>query len=53
MFTCFTYLELLPLYSVMLPGVDMYSPAAMQRAKKFVVDFVINGLLVNPSEAKP
>ena len=53
MFTCFTYLELLPLYSVMLPGVDMYSPAAMERAHKFVVDFVVNGLLVNPAEAKP
>jgi len=53
LFMCITYLEILPLYDVMMPGVDTSSPAAMQSAKKFVVDFVVNGLLVNPAEAKP
>ena len=53
LFMCITYLESLPLYDVMMPGVDTSSPAAMQSAKKFVVDFVVNGLLVNPAEAKP
>jgi TetR/AcrR family transcriptional regulator len=53
LFMCITYLEVLPLYAVMMPGLDTSSPAVMRSAKKFVMDFVVNGLLVNPSEAKP
>jgi TetR/AcrR family transcriptional regulator len=46
------YLALLPLYRVLLPGTDFYSPSELARAREFVVEFVVNGLLVAHPERK-
>jgi len=48
-FVCALYLSLPPLYKVMLPGTDFASPAA----REFVIEFIVNGLLISPAEAKP
>ncbi len=47
------YLSLLPLYKVMTPDIDAYSSAELAKARKFVVEFTVSGLLITPAEAKP
>ena len=53
LFAAIVYLAILPLYQMLIPSVDYSSPAAMQRGRKFVIEFVTRGLLVDPTEAKP
>jgi len=53
LFTCTTYLSMPALYKSLLPGMDFSSPEALKYARDFVVDFVVNGLLVTPAKAKP
>jgi TetR/AcrR family transcriptional regulator len=52
-FYCMCYLAGMPLYRMMLPSEDVSSPAALARAREYVVDFVIHGMLVDPGETKP
>ncbi len=52
LFMCSLYLAILPLYRVMLPGIDFTTPSEISRARKFVVDFVVSGLLTTPPETK-
>jgi AcrR family transcriptional regulator len=52
-FTCHSYLAILPLFKTMVPGLDHSSPEALARARTYIVDFVIRGLLTDPSEVKP
>jgi TetR/AcrR family transcriptional regulator len=47
------YLGILPLYKVLLPDADLSSPAALKPARDFIIEFIINGFLVIPTEAKP
>jgi TetR/AcrR family transcriptional regulator len=49
-FLCQSYLGSIPLYQMLMPGADFSSPAALARARAYIVDFVIQGLLVNPAE---
>ena len=48
LFMCLIYQALLPFFKVMMPDVDTDSPVAMKNARKYLVDFVINGLLIAP-----
>jgi len=50
---CQSYLTFLPLYQMMLPGEDVSSAAALARAREFIIDFVVHGIMVNPSETTP
>jgi AcrR family transcriptional regulator len=53
LFAATVYLAVLPLYQVLIPNANYSSPAAMQRGRMFVIDFVTRGLLIDPTEAKP
>ncbi len=53
LFVSALYLSLLPLYKVLTPDLDVYSSAEMAKAREFVVEFTVNGLLITPAEAKP
>jgi TetR/AcrR family transcriptional regulator len=48
-----SFLAILPLYRLLVPGDDLSSPAAMAQAKEFVIEFTIRGLMRDPAEAKP
>ena len=50
---CQSYLASLPLYQMILPGEDFSSAAALARAREYIVDFVVHGIVVDPSEMKP
>jgi TetR/AcrR family transcriptional regulator len=47
------YLSYLPLYRAMLPDLDFSSPAELAHARRFVIEFTVNGLLITPAKAKP
>jgi TetR/AcrR family transcriptional regulator len=47
---CQAYLASLPLYQMILPGEDVSSAAALARAREYIVDFVIHGIMVDPPE---
>ncbi|MFZ0963980.1 MAG: TetR/AcrR family transcriptional regulator [Terriglobia bacterium] len=49
---CHVNLAILPIQKVFLPGVDLSSPAALERIRAFAIDFILQGLLLAPSEAK-
>ncbi|MGB8215273.1 MAG: TetR/AcrR family transcriptional regulator [Anaerolineales bacterium] len=53
LFMCSLYLATLPLYKALIPGQDFTTPAEMAHARAFVVEFIVNGLLVSPPEGKP
>lgn len=50
LFMSHVYLGILPLYKALLPGSDFTSPATLKMARKFIVEFVVNGFLINPKE---
>ena len=50
---CQSYLASLPLYQMILPGEDFSSAAALARAREYIVDFVVHGIVVDLSEMKP
>jgi len=52
-FTVALYLALPPLYKTLMPSVDFSSTAELAFAREFVVDFVVHGILVTPTKAKP
>jgi len=53
LFISILYLSLLPLYKVLLPNLDFYSSDELARAREFVTEFTVNGLLITALEAKP
>jgi TetR/AcrR family transcriptional regulator len=53
LFTCALYLSLPPLYKTLLPHIDFSSPIELAHAREFIVEFIVNGLLLSPSKAKP
>jgi AcrR family transcriptional regulator len=53
LFTSHVYLGILPLYKVLLPEMDFSSPDQLKLAREFVIEFIVNGFLNDPSEAKP
>ncbi len=48
LFALNAYLAIVPLYQTLEPGVDLASPAALRQGREFVIEFVMNGLLVEP-----
>lgn len=53
LFMSHVYLGVLPLYKVLIPDADLSSPAALKSARKFVIEFIVNGFLISPAEVKP
>ena len=47
---CQAYLASLPLYQMILPGEDVSSATALARAREYIIDFVIHGIMVDPLE---
>jgi TetR/AcrR family transcriptional regulator len=48
---CLSYLTFIPLYQMALqPGEDLFSPAALVRARQYIVDFVVGGMMADPAE---
>lgn len=50
---CLTYLASLPLYKTLLPGEDLSSRAGLERAREYIVAFVIAGMMADPTESRP
>ena len=53
LFSVNVYLAILPLYHLLLPESDWNSPALLAQAREFVIQFIMNGLLVEPTVKKP
>jgi TetR/AcrR family transcriptional regulator len=51
-FLCQSYLGTLPVYRVLWPEMDFFSPAALARAKSYIIDFVIRGMMVGVAGAQ-
>ncbi len=47
---CQAYLASLPLYQMILPGENVSSAAALARAREYIIDFVVHGIMVDPPE---
>ena len=47
------YLGILPLYKVLIPEVDFSSPTAEAAHASSLIEFIVNGFLISPVEAKP
>jgi TetR/AcrR family transcriptional regulator len=50
---CWSYLGSIPLYQMLLPGEDVASSVALKRARKYIVEFVVHAMMVDPSETEP
>ncbi len=50
---CLTYLASLPLYQMLLPEEDVTSVESRARAREYIVDFVVAGMMADPAETKP
>lgn len=49
---CWTYLTTIPLYQLLLTGEDLSSAAALKGARKYIVDFVVHGMIVDPEDGE-
>ena len=45
---CWSYLSSIPLYEMLIADEDFSSRAALARARNYIVDFVVNGMMVDP-----
>ena len=45
------YLAILPLYRIFLPGEELSSATALERARDYIVEFVIHGMVADPAHA--
>ena len=52
-YICPYYLASIPLYQMLLPGEDFSSATALARARAYIVDFLVAGMMVDPPETKP
>jgi TetR/AcrR family transcriptional regulator len=51
---CLSYLTFIPLYQmVLLPGEDLFSAAALARAREYLVTFVVHGMMIDLPETRP
>ena len=51
---CLSYLTFIPLYQMfILPGEDLFSAAALTKAREYIVTLVVSGMMVDPHETKP
>lgn len=49
---CLTYLASLPLYKTLLPGEDLSSREGLERAREYIVAFVVAGMMADPTESR-
>jgi TetR/AcrR family transcriptional regulator len=47
---CWSYLTSLPMYQMVLPGEDVSSAESRARAREYIVEFVVAGMLVDPKD---
>jgi len=52
LYICPYFLASTPLFQVVLPDEDFSSAAALARAREYIVDFVVAGMMVDPSGTK-
>jgi TetR/AcrR family transcriptional regulator len=51
---CLSFLTFIPLYQmILLPGEDLFSAAALARAREYIVAFVVHGMMADLPETKP
>ncbi len=51
---CLSYLTFIPLYQMVIqPGEDLFSAAALARAREYIVDFVVHGMMIDLPETEP
>ncbi|HEX6108562.1 MAG TPA: TetR/AcrR family transcriptional regulator [Ktedonobacteraceae bacterium] len=51
---CLSYLTFIPLYQMVLrPGEDLFSAAALARAREYLVAFVVHGMMIDLPETRP
>lgn len=50
---CQSYLAFLPVYQMVLPGEDLSSAAALTRARKYIVDLAVAGMIKDVPETTP
>lgn len=48
-----TYLTSMPLYKTVLPADEVASPEALARVQAYIVEFIVHGMLVDPTQTKP
>ncbi|HEX8993567.1 MAG TPA: TetR/AcrR family transcriptional regulator [Anaerolineales bacterium] len=53
MFMIHVYLATVPLYHLLVPQSDSNAPEILAQAREFVIQFIMNGLLVEPGVKKP
>ncbi len=46
-----TYLGILPFFKMFIPGYEAQSPEGLAEARKFITEFITNGLIADPKEA--
>ena len=51
-FSCHTFLAIIPMYKTLLPESNLQSPALLAQAREFIIDFIISGLLVKRKTKK-
>ena len=47
---CWCYLTSIPLYQMVLTGEDLSSAKALVRAREYIVDFAVHGMMVDPKD---
>jgi TetR/AcrR family transcriptional regulator len=47
---CWSYLTSIPMYQMILPGEDVSSPAALARAREYISELVVAGMLIDPKD---
>ncbi len=47
---CWSYLSSIPLYQMFAAGEDLSSAPALAQARKYIVDFVVHGMMVDPKD---
>lgn len=47
---CLAYLTYIPLYQMILRDEDVSSAAALARARAYIVDFIVHGIMVDPKD---
>jgi TetR/AcrR family transcriptional regulator len=53
-FMCHTFLAMVPIYRILMPGLDLTSPAGLLQVREYLIEFVVHGLLREPlAEPQP
>jgi len=47
---CLSHLTYIPLYRMILPGEDLSSAADLARAREYIVEFVVHGMMTDPKD---